>query len=396
MLRYLVISLVSILFSIYLFESYILFKDHLSTDQISKNQVLKEQIYKKNTGKNWDNRTRFQIYENKKKINNDIVIRFQPSYFLNKQNLSIFPLSGISNSETIHCNENGYFSIYQSDRHGFNNPDEEWNNKEIEYLLVGDSFTHGSCVNRPNDIASVLRTLSSKSTLNLGYGGNGPLIEYATLREYVTPNVKNILWVYCESNDLFELVIERQNKYLLKYLNSENHSQNLRNKQKEVDELLNINFEKELQNQIKKETFKSEEQLSKNNKLKYKILKFIRLDKTKKIFKKKDTKYNDIIFDEFEKILQRSLNLSETNNAKLIFVYIPEYRRYNSSNYSDENYNKITSIVKKLNIDLVDMRKVFDNENNPKIFFPFQQFAWHYNEDGYKKVAETIYNLTKG
>ena len=396
MLRYLVISLVSILFSIYLFESYILFKDHLSTDQISKNQVLKEQIYKKNTGKNWDNRTRFQIYENKKKINNDIVIRFQPSYFLNKQNLSIFPLSGISNSETIHCNENGYFSIYQSDRFGFNNPDEEWNNKEIEYLLVGDSFTHGSCVNRPNDIASVLRTLSSKSTLNLGYGGNGPLIEYATLREYVTPNVKNILWVYCESNDLFELVIERQNKYLLKYLNSENHSQNLRNKQKEVDELLNINFEKELQNQIKKETFKSEEQLSKNNKLKYKILKFIRLDKTKKIFKKKDTKYNDIIFDEFEKILQRSLNLSETNNAKLIFVYIPEYRRYNSSNYSDENYNKITSIVKKLNIDLVDMRKVFDNENNPKIFFPFQQFAWHYNEDGYKKVAEAIYNLTKG
>ncbi len=396
MLRYLVISLVSILFSIYLFESYILFKDHLSTDQISKNKVLKEQIYKKNTGKNWDNRTRFQIYENKKKINNDIVIRFQPSYFLSKQNLSIFPLSGISNSETIHCNENGYFSIYQSDRHGFNNPDEEWNNKEIEYLLVGDSFTHGSCVNRPNDIASVLRTLSSKSTLNLGYGGNGPLIEYATLREYVTPNVKNILWVYCESNDLFELVIERQNKYLLKYLNSENHSQKLRNRQKEVDELLNINFEKELQNQIKKETFKSEEQLSKNNKLKYKILKFIRLDRTKKIFKKKDTKYNDIIFDEFEKILQRSLNLSETNNAKLIFVYIPEYRRYNSSNYSDENYNKVTSIVKKLNIDLVDMRKVFDNENNPKIFFPFQQFAWHYNEDGYKKVAEAIYNLTKG
>ena len=61
-----------------------------------------------------------------------------------------------------------------------------------------------------------------------------------------------------------------------------------------------------------------------------------------------------------------------------------------------KNYNKVTSIVKKLNIDLVDIRKVFDNENNPKIFFPFQQFAWHYNEDGYKKVAEAIYNLTKG
>ena len=119
------------------------------------------------------------------------------------------------------------------------------------------------------------------------------------------------------------------------------------------------------------------------------------MDRTKKMFKKKDAIYDDIIFDEFEIILQNSLNLTKTNNSKLIFVYIPEYRRYNSSNYSDENYNKIISIVKKLNIDLVDMRKVFDNENNPKIFFPFEQFAWHYNEDGYKKVAEAIYNFTK-
>jgi hypothetical protein len=66
----------------------------------------------------------------------------------------------------------------------------EWDKKEIEYLLVGDSFTHGACVNRPNDISSVLRNLSNKSVLNLGMSGNGPLIEYATLREYLDTNVK--------------------------------------------------------------------------------------------------------------------------------------------------------------------------------------------------------------
>ena len=74
-----------------------------------------------------------------------------------------------NNKKTIYCNENGYYSIYQSDRYGFNNPDEEWDNKETEYLIVGDSFTDGACVNRPNDIASVLRILSNKSVLNLGY-----------------------------------------------------------------------------------------------------------------------------------------------------------------------------------------------------------------------------------
>ena len=43
---------------------------------------------------------------------------------------------------------------------------------------------------RPNDMGSVLRNLSKQSVLNLGYSGNGPLIEFATLREYMNSNVK--------------------------------------------------------------------------------------------------------------------------------------------------------------------------------------------------------------
>ena len=77
-----------------------------------------------------------------KKLNNKITVTVHPSYYINRET-DIFPLSGISNSKTIYCNENGYFSIYQSDRYGFNNPDEEWDSNEIEYLLVGDSMTHG-------------------------------------------------------------------------------------------------------------------------------------------------------------------------------------------------------------------------------------------------------------
>ena len=395
MLRYFSISLVSILISLYLFEGYLSFKEKILKEQISKDQFVKEQLYEEQTKKKWDKRTRLQIYDDLKKINSDIVIRFQPSNFLKKQNYSIFPLSGISNSETIHCNENGYFSIYQSDRYGFNNPDEEWDSKKIEYLLIGDSFTHGSCVNRPNDIASVLRTLSNKSTLNLGYGGNGPLIEYASLREYFKSDIKKVLWIYCESNDLYDLIDERKNESLLKYLNFKDHSQNLKDRQNVVDDLLKKNFRTELKNQLKTEQSKIQDQMKKDNKLKYKILKFIRLDRTKKIFEKKDTNYEDIIFKEFEKILKLSFNFSKVNNSKFIFVYIPEYRRYSSEKYSDKNYNKVLSIVKKLDIDLIDMRKVFDNEANPKVFFPFQHFAWHYNEEGYKKVAETIYKFTE-
>ena len=396
MLRYFSISLVSILISLYLFEGYLSFKDQILKEQISKDQFAKEQLYEEQKKTKWDKRTRLQIYDDLKKINSNIVIRFQPSNFLKKQNYSIFPLSGISNSETIHCNENGYFSIYQSDRYGFNNPDEEWDSEKIEYLLIGDSFTHGSCVNRPNDISSVLRTLSNKSVLNLGYGGNGPLIEYASLREYFKSDIKKVLWIYTESGDLFELITEKKNKILLEYLNSKNYSQNLKYKQVEVDNLLKKNFKIELENQLQNRTLENIAQIEDDNKLKYKVLKFIRLDRTKKIFEKKEAIIEDIIFKEFEKILKLSLDLSKANNSKFIFVYIPEYRRYTGVKYSDDNYNKVISILKKLDIDLIDMKKVFDNETNPKIFYPFEQFAWHHNIKGFKKVAETIYKLTKG
>ena len=48
--------------------------------------------------------------------------------------MNIFPLSGLSNVETILCNESGYFALYESDRYGFNNPDEEWDKKITNYL----------------------------------------------------------------------------------------------------------------------------------------------------------------------------------------------------------------------------------------------------------------------
>ena len=71
--------------------------------------------------------------------------------------MEIFPVSGISKTKTLYCNENGYWFDYLSDRYGFNNPDDEWNNDKVDFLLIGDSLTMGACVNRPYDISSVLR-----------------------------------------------------------------------------------------------------------------------------------------------------------------------------------------------------------------------------------------------
>ena len=82
------------------------------------------------------------------------------------------------------------------------------------------------------------------------------------------------------------------------------------------------------------------------------------------------------------------------NNSKLYFVYLPEFYRY-KGNYNNKKYKLVKNIVNELNIPFIDIHKeVFEKEQNPLKFFPFE-LAGHYNIEGYKKVAETIYKFTK-
>ena len=69
---------------------------------------------------------------------------------------NLIPLAGISNKFTISCNELGFWTYYQSDRFGFKNADEIWNKLYFDFVLIGDSFVHGSCVHEKDTIATTL------------------------------------------------------------------------------------------------------------------------------------------------------------------------------------------------------------------------------------------------
>tara|TARA_B100001063_G_scaffold226458_1_gene236080 strand:- start:2338 stop:3636 length:1299 start_codon:yes stop_codon:yes gene_type:complete len=367
--EYMIIISFSLLISLYLFEGY------LTVDLNDKYQ-----LYEKETGKKWDKRLPYEIYDDLRKENNEIVITARATLHENKNN-PIFSIAGISNSKTIHCNENGYYSIYQSDRYGFNNPDIEWDSNQIEFLLVGDSYTHGSCVNRPNDIGSVLRTLSNKSVLNLGYRGNGPLVEYITLREYLTPKVKKVLWIF-SANDLYNLENEMNAEILKNYLNDISFTQNLRLKQKEIDTNLKI-FLKSYEERLKKLEKKS-------------ILKeFIKIYNIRNLILKKEEEAAAASTEEFKKVIRLAKDLTKKNNSKLYFVYLPGYARYVNKVDINKTYISVKNITEELGIPFIDIHKeVFENKENLLDFFPFEQNG-HYNINGYSKVGQTIYNFAK-
>jgi len=361
--QYVIIFIVSITFGFYFLEGFLHFKIKHQQKEI-KNFFF-------------DKRTKYEVYNDFRKLNQEVSISIPPKVNLQKNTIH---LGGISRSKTIYCNENGYYSIYQSDRYGFNNPDEEWDSNNIEYLLVGDSFTHGACVNRPDDIASVLRNVSKKNALNLGYGGNGPLLEYATLREYLSPGVKKILWLYYE-NDIYNMLLERKSKILNRYLDDLSFSQNLKLRQYYINDLLVELTNEGLNKKNKNGTYNE-------------IIEIIKLSHLRGLVMPKINIFVDITFLEFRNILQLANDLSIKNNSTLYFVYLPGHKDLadGKENYAKSQLVKITS---ELNIPFIDIENdVFKKEANPLKLFPFERHG-HYTVEGYKKTALKIYEKTK-
>ena len=367
----------SIYLSIFFLEN--IFKLYL--DLNPKLQLKKNiEVYKKKNKENYDLREPIQVFEDLTKKYSNVSHVVKPMKLKLKNGNEIFSASGLANSLTINCNENGYYSTYQSDRFGFNNPDNEWDNKEVDFVMVGDSYTQGSCVNHPNDLASQFREITGSNVINLGYGGNGPLIEYMSLKEY-TKNIKikNIVWIFYEGNDLLDLEIELKNNILLRYLTEDQFTQNLSQKQNEID----FEIKKKISN--KELEKKNSEKVSFNRYLfdRFKLfsLRYLIMDIKKKSNKK-------LVKKELYQILSKALDYSISKNANFYFVYLPEFETI-KNNQNKKNYRKILSKLGHNKIKIIDINQFMLSKKDPLMYYPFRNNG-HFNEIGYKVVAEEI------
>src|SRR5216683_547759 len=178
-------------------------------------------------------------------------IQVSPSGFASKPNGGIdlpsgeriFPLGQVADLPTIMCREGARpFAEFEADERGFNNPKGIWG-KPVDIMFIGDSMTYGACLpNRDHFVAQIRERFPS--TLNLGAGGLGPLIELAQIREFV-PKIKPkfIFYMYDENNDLYsispqaapDIVLEYGNPILRKYLADDQFSQRIYQRQSEIN-----------------------------------------------------------------------------------------------------------------------------------------------------------------
>ena len=360
-------------FSFYIFETYL-------SLQISPDKQKAISEYNNKNKNKFDTRNKFQIYSDLKKKNGKIALPIPPKVYANKKDSSFLPISGVSNTETINCNENGYYSIIESDKYGFNNPNADWNKEIVDFVLVGDSFVYGSCVNRPNDIASNLRTLNKNKNgiLNLGYIGNGPLTSYIALREYLQDKkVNNILFFFYEENDMNDLRRELSHPLLNRYLLDLKFSQNLIKKQKIIDE-------------VARKSIIEEEKKFFNRKL----VEFIKVSRVRGLFTffKQKTKEKEDPKTEFKKILKLTNEFAKEKKSNIYFIYLPSYQRFSDDKFIDKK-EIILDTAYTSNINVIDIHsEIFENHNDPLSLFPFR-INGHYTNEGYKKISKKIYKI---
>lgn len=355
----------------------------------------------------FDSRTKYQVIRDFREIGVATVpnispgAKFKSKVFEPLEADIFFPLGGISNTNTVYCNEGGEYLVYKSDRFGFNNNDLVWQNGTADWILIGDSFTLGACVKPSFNIAGQLERLTGSKVINLGNSGNGPLLEYATLLEYGGDDFQNVIWLYYEGNDLVDNLrneIDSEPR-LLRYLSDKNFTQSLTFHQTQIDTVLSNMVEFEYERKQKElDLIEREQQRSKSNFLRLTTLRWFIARALRSFFtgdqesflptpRDYEIKIDSIFID----ILNRAKKVIEDKGGRLVFVYLPEYARYVYADNHDlfRSKKQLIDTIKSLDIAMVDIHEEFVKSGDPLKFFPFRG-PGHYNSDGYEVVAKKI------
>lgn len=354
-----------------------LFEIILDNLELPKGLISEKLIAAKKLKINYDRRSGERVLNDLQKQGLDIVKAVYPQNFnlTNGIGENIFPLAGISNKKTLHCNETGEWKSHLSDRYGFSNLDYIWDDDKIDYLVIGDQFSQGVCVDLINNIPSNITKFTGKKIINLSMVGNGPLLQLASLKEYgkkIKP--EKVLWFYYEGNDLIdELPREKQSKILLNYLNP-GFTQSLTEKQEILDTKLQEHADKE---RLLWET------------------KIYRLYNLRNLLKF-DSEYIDYrvnVDPLYNSILKEAKRFVELWGGKIEFIYVPQFERYKKNIEDNWEKDKVITLVKKLNIRIIDLDAgLIKKDSDPLSYYPLKMHGTFVSE-GNKNVARYIADI---
>lgn len=345
----------------------------------------------------FDQRTPLEAYSDLLKESPMAVTHLSPVIVFSRDEMTVrgravLPLGNVSSEVLLGAPEMGEWRKYVTDEHGFRNPHGLFSQAPIDILVLGDSFAVGESVRDGENIADRLRENFPK-TINLGLGDNGPLMELASLREYgAMTRPKRVIWFFYEGNDIPQITQEAELPILKKYLERDDFKQDISAIQSEVDLQLRAMVKKRF-NAFKHRSSWSrflEASAGFPNKF-FDILYFRELRRAVGISEapalrvRHDGRPDQLeIFASVAAAIQREC---EKLNAKLTFVYLPEWLTFRIGERQDRA--PVLSIIRSLKIPMVDGIQVFRRGRDALDYYPLR-YHGHFTPEGHRAIAKAL------
>lgn len=297
------------------------------------------------------------------------------------------PLGSIPESTAVSCNEAGRWLVYETDEHGFNNPRGLWGTGAVDILALGDSFTHGACVPPAENILGWLRRTHPR-TLNLGAMGNGPLLQLAGLIEYgALARPRTVLWFFFEGNDLIDLRNERRNPLLNRYLEA-GFSQGLPSQRERIRALLEPYLDAAFR--VAEAASPSAWRTAVDMAMLRHLRHALRLDRvlspTAEVPRDQPSVEG---LEDLSRILGMARTMAGGWDGQVVLVYLPAWTTVvDERQRPNVQHDAVIAAVRALGVPVVDAYAAFRAHPDAARLFRFP--GSHYNEAGYRLVAETV------
>lgn len=364
-------------------------------DGIFENFSQREQIRTVKSLLKYDERTQQEVVHQQRQSGMDALPNYIPNLFAGSIDPAnpLVPLSGARDVLTVDCNESGTWAIFKSDRYGFNNNDAIWDQSQnFDFVLFGDSFAQGQCVDQDDTIAAALNRKHRIRGVSFGKAGNGPLINLATMVEYgLLGKAKTVIWLYFEGNDTFDVATEKLNPILRSYIDDQRQRGNLN----AVDKL-----DRTIRTRIASSEFSSKQTT-------ISLAGVLTLSQVRRLFHSlyyrmvlEYENYSQQDFSLHLKIIETAHKLATDRGQVFLFVIVPDINRFINPNHDADRYRgkgQLKHHLRRLGIESLD---IFSEINALRVdyrtLYPPAPFYGHFNPAGYQFVADLIAKKMRG
>lgn len=292
----------------------------------------------------------------------------------------LITLGVMPKATVVVCNEFGPWFTPKTDRYGFVNPDEIWDEAApLDAVIVGDSFAMGQCDPMTGGFAGLLRKHGLR-ILNLGIGGNDPLLDLASLAEFGSTRKSHfVFWMHYAGNDLAGLNTNRKLPILLRYVNDPSFKQHLSNRMPEIESRMTSI---ESQGYRQRQSFLSFMLGPKG------LPRSLRLYTLRTIF---GMARNDVSadMDLFERVLMRARDISAGMGSELVVINIPTTGQIVHGSLLDD---MTADAVKKASIMFVDLKTPFRKMGDYQALYS-QRDKGHFSPAGNTLVAKILSDI---